>query len=180
MSRVEYEFERATPAEADAIRVMQARSLRILGRGFYAPDTVESFLRAPGTLDDGVVAEGHYLVARARDGRIVGSGGWSQLQPGYARGGPSLPMAADLATVRGVFVDPDCARQGIGAAIMHHVEADSARAGIAALSLAATLSGVALYTLLGYLTARSRAIVLADGSRFGVVEMGKELARRAA
>jgi GNAT superfamily N-acetyltransferase len=180
MSRVEYEIERAAPAEADAIRVMQARSMRVLGRSFYAPAAIESLLRAPGTLDDAVLAEGHYFVARDRTGRIIGSAGWSQLQPGYARGGPALPSAADLATVRGVFVDPDCARQGIGAAMMGHVELDSARAGITTLMLTATLSGVTMYTRLGYLTTRSRTIVLADDAHFGVFDMGKELVRRAA
>lgn len=180
MSNIEYEIACATPGEAGAIRIMQARSLRVLGQGFYAPSVIESFLRAPGTLDEAVVAEGHYFVARDRAGRVVASGGWSQLQPGYSRGGPAVPVAADLAVVRGVFVDPDCARQGIGGAMMRQIELDSARNGIATLTLAATLSGVALYTRLGYRAARPRTIVLADGVGFGVVEMGKELARRAA
>jgi len=180
MSRIEYEIGHATAAEAGALRVMQARSLRTLGRGFYSPDAIESYLRAPGTLDDGVLAEGHYFVARDRNGRPVGSGGWSQRQPGYAKSGPAMAMARDVAIVRSVFVDPDHARRGIATAVMNHIEADSARAGIVALTLSATLSGLTLYTQLGYLTARPRTIVLADGVEFGVVDMGKELVRRAA
>lgn len=180
MSRTDYEIAHALPAEADAIRAMQARSLRTLGRGFYAPAVIESYLCAPGTLDDAVLAEGHYFVARDRQGHVIGSGGWSQRQPGYARGGPAVAVAADLAIVRSMFVDPDCTRQGIASAIMDRIETDSLRAGIVTLTLSATLSGVALYTHLGYLAAGSRTIVLADGARFGVVDMGKELARRAA
>jgi GNAT superfamily N-acetyltransferase len=180
MSRTEHEIAHALPTEAEALRVMQARSLRTLGRGFYAPDAIESYLRSPGTLDDAVLAEGHYFVARDGGGRIVGSGGWSQRQPGYAQGGPTIAVASDLAIVRSVFVDPDRARQGIGSAIMRHIERDSARAGIRTLTLSATLSGLTLYTRLGYLTARPRTIVLADGARFGVIDMGKELVRRAA
>lgn len=180
MSRIEYRIGPAMPAEAAALRVMQARSLRTLGHGFYSPEAIESYLRAPGTLDDGVLAEGHYFVARDGRGRPIGSGGWSQRQPGYAKGGPAMATARDLAIVRSVFVDPDHARQGIGSAIMSHIEIDSARSGIATLTLSATLSGVTLYTQLGYLTARSRTIVLADGVTFGVIDMGKELTRRAA
>jgi hypothetical protein len=63
---------------------------------------------------------------------------------------------------------------------MRHVEADSAGAGIATLTLSATLSGLPLYNRLGYLAARPRTIVLADGTKFEVVDMGKALARRAA
>jgi hypothetical protein len=48
------------------------------------------------------------------------------------------------------------------------------------LTLSAALSEVTLYTQLGYLPARSRTIARADGVKFGVIDMSKELARRAA
>jgi hypothetical protein len=67
-----------------------------------------------------------------------------------------------------------------GWSVMNHIEADSACAGIVTLTLGVTLSGVTLYAQLGYLTARSRTIALADGVKFGVIDMGKELAHRAA
>jgi GNAT superfamily N-acetyltransferase len=174
MSRSEYVIVRANSTEVDAIRVMQARSMRALGRQHYSEEVIEGFLRAPGTLDDMVVAEGHYFVVRDKDDRIIGSGGWSQRKPNYARG-LARPLPRDRALVRGVFVDPDVARRGIGTAIMQHVEIDGARAGVATLSLTATLSGVPLYGLMGYLMVRPHAIVLADGARFRVADMEKSL-----
>ena len=56
-----------------------------------------------------------------------------------------MATARDFAIVRSVFVDPDYARQGIGSAVMSHIEIDSARSGMATLTLSATLSGVTLY-----------------------------------
>jgi GNAT superfamily N-acetyltransferase len=180
MSGIEYEITLAGPADTEELRAMQARSMRLLGGRYYPERTIESFLRAPGTLDDAVVAEGHYFVARDRQDRIVGSGGWSQNQPGYAKGGAALPMSQDRAIVRSVFVDPDCARQGIGGALMRHVEGDCGRAGIALLTLSATLSGVPLYGVLGYVVLRPRVLLLGDGARLNTVDMKKDLSLRQA
>jgi GNAT superfamily N-acetyltransferase len=175
MSRTEYVIVRANSTEVDAIRVMQARSMRALGRAHYSEEAIERFLRAPGTLDDMVVAEGHYFVVRDKHSRIIGSGGWSQLRPNYTQPGIGWVLPRDKALVRGVFVDPDVARQGIGTAIMQHLEIDGARAGVASLALTATLSGVPLYGLMGYLMVRPHAIVLSDGVKFRVADMEKSL-----
>ncbi|MFZ5779004.1 MAG: GNAT family N-acetyltransferase [Pseudomonadota bacterium] len=180
MSVTAYEIAHARAVEAPAIRAMQARSLRELGRGFYAAATIESYLRAPGTLDVDLIEEGHYFVARDRAGRILGSAGWSQRQPAYARHGSPLATGADRAIVRAVFVEPDCARQGIGTALMHHVERDSLAAGIELLTLSATLSGVPLYLRLGYRAGQPRTIVLSDGAGLDVLDMSKSRGLRRA
>ena len=116
-------------------------------------------------------------------GAIVGSGGWSQLPPGYALStgyasstGARRPRSS--ATVRSVFVDPSVARRGVGSAIMRRVEADAARSGIRHLALTATLSGVALYAQkLGYRAVAAAGIDLGDGARLGCVKMEKLLDR---
>ncbi|MGD9879744.1 MAG: GNAT family N-acetyltransferase [Reyranella sp.] len=180
MSSREFEIMPASLADAEPLRAMQARSMRVLGGGYYPVSTIESFLRSPGTMDDAVLAEGRYLVARDGAGRIVGSGGWSRLQPGYAKGGVAMPMARDRAVVRSVFVEPACARQGIGGAIMRRIEDDSAAAGVETLALTATLSGMPLYGVLGYIVLRPRTLVLGDGAPFEAIEMEKRLTCRKA
>jgi GNAT superfamily N-acetyltransferase len=175
MSETDYEIASARLADAEELRAMQARSMRVLGGRYYPERTIESFLRAPGTLDDAVMAEGHYFVASDREGRIVGSGGWSQIQPGYAKGEVALPMARDRAIVRSVFVDPGCARRGIGSALMRWIEADCARAGVTLLTLTATLSGVPLYGVLGYIVLRPRTLLLGDGAELRTIDMEKSL-----
>lgn len=170
----------AEAADIPAIRAMQEHSMRVLGGRHYATDNIAAFVEQFGTMDFAVVREGHFLVATDQRGRLLGSGGWSRLAPGYQRGSEAASPRHDIATVRGVFVDPAAARNGIGAAIMRHAEADAAEHGISMLRLTATLSGVALYEALGYRETARRAIELRDGLRFGCVDMEKQLEKRVA
>jgi len=168
-----YRIRRAADADAGRLRTMQERSLRALGRSFYAADLIDRFIRQVGTMDAKVLAEGHYFLAVDTSGAVVASGGWSRLQPGYVGPGETAGSAAAEPTVRAVYVDPDHARRGLGSAIMRQVEADAVAAGIRMLHLAATLSGIGLYERLGYARGRRRSLVLPDGTPFPVVEMHK-------
>lgn len=179
MHSLHYSIRPATPSEIGAIRAMQERSMRGLGRGFYSPAAIESFIRLVGTMDEAVITEGHYFVATDCAGGILGSGGWSKRRPGYAKaGGDHIAQALDEALVRSVFVDPHNARAGIGSALLSCIESNAAANGIAGLRLAATLSGVPLYARFGYEQVTERRIALADGLEFAVVDMAKTLAPR--
>lgn len=180
MPHFPYRIHRAADADAAPLRAMQERSLRRLGGPFYPADLIERFIRQVGTLDDALLGEGRYYLARDPTGAVVASGGWSLLQPGYDRGGAAVRrVAAVEPTVRAVYVDPDHARRGLGTAIMRRIEADAAAAGVEALGLAATLSGIDLYASLGYQRGRRRFLTLPDGTAFPVVAMHKRLAATA-
>jgi GNAT superfamily N-acetyltransferase len=174
VSASEWTLQRAELGMAADIRAMQARSMRALGRGFYAPQVIERFLEDVGTLDEAVVAEGHYFLVRDAGGAVIGSGGWSRRRPAYGSGG-----AAEAArpVVRGVFVDPGHIRRGIATALMRHVEADASAHGCATLHLCATLSGVGFYGALGYRRLGPRTLRLADGTGFACVDMQAALRR---
>lgn len=154
--------------------------MRVLCGSHYTPDEIETFVEQFGTMDFAVVEEGHFLVAADDRGKLLGSGGWSRLPPGYQRGIGSASAPRDIATVRGVFVDPAATRNGIGATIMRHTEADAARHGVSMLRLTAMLSAVALYEALGYRQTARRAIELRDGLSFGCLDMEKRLEPRVA
>jgi GNAT superfamily N-acetyltransferase len=175
-----YRLRVATDADIPAIRAMQARSMRELGRAFYRPAAIAAMLEAVGTMDDAVVREGHYLVAVGAAGAVVGSGGWSRLPPGYASALGGEAAARDRATVRSVFVDPGAARRGIASAIMARTEAEAAACGVRELGLTATLSGVPLYARLGYRPLERLAVDLGRGRRFEIVKMHKRLSPRGA
>jgi GNAT superfamily N-acetyltransferase len=178
----EHIIRRAGRDDITALRAMQARSMRGLGSAYYGAAVTEAFLRHAETLEEAVVEEGHYFLAEDARG-ILGSGGWSRRVPGYASAGRPAAPAADAATIRSVFVDPAAARRGIGSALMRHAEADAARHGVRRLELLATLSGVPLYTRLGYRATRAAELRLPDGSRFPGIAMAKwldELPARAA
>lgn len=164
----------AGAADIPSIRALQERSMRELGGRHYTADELIQFIARFGTMDFGVVDEGHFFIAMDAGGTPAGTGGWSRRPPGY-QGGRGAGEPADAATVRGVFVDPAAARRGIGSALMRHIEGDAAAHGVTTLKLTATLSGEALYAALGYREVRRRAIDLSGGRSFGCVDMEKPL-----
>lgn len=176
MSACKHIVRPAANADIPALSAMQERSMWVLGAGYYAPEVIAAFMSEIGTMDEAVVAEGHYFIACDRRGAFLGSGGWSQLVPGYARNAPKGALAPNTATVRSVFVDAAAARQGVGTAIMDRVEADARLHGMTLLRLAATLSGVPFYRALGYCPRGRRHFMLSTGARFECLEMEKPLA----
>lgn len=178
MSIREFYIRRAAMTDVPGMRVMQEKSMRALGGRYYAPETLNVFMRQISTMDDAVVAEGHFFVAVDLTGACVGSGGWSQREPSYAAhdGAAMQAMPTDRAIVRSVFVDPDWSRCGLGSALMRYIENDARRWRIGELALTATLSGVDFYRARGYLALEAGAIDLGDDRPFDYVEMKKALA----
>jgi len=147
-----------------------------LGADFYTRAEIANFMEAFGTMDNAIVIEGHFFIAEDPVGAILASGAWSRVRPGYAAGMSAREPAADIPTVRSVFVDPAIARRGVGSAIMRCVEDDAALHGVRLLGLTATLSGVPLYERLGYQVQEVTQIKFRDKTRFGCVKMRKPLA----
>jgi GNAT superfamily N-acetyltransferase len=182
-ARLAFEIRKAGRSDVLEMRAMQERSMLAIGSRYYPRGEIETFLNLVGTMDDAVVDEGHFFVAVDPFERVIGTGAWSSLVPGYARvaGGqqaaPSIARpAAGTATVRSVFVEPECARCGIAQALMHRIETDAAAAGVTRLQLTATLSGEAFYRAMGYAAEPRCTIELPDGSKFGCVKMKKPIA----
>lgn len=173
MSKENYIIRRAERRDIGRMRAMQERSMRTLGSAFYSQDEIEAFLTHSGTMDDAVVDEGHFFVAENADGKIVGTGGWSRLRPGYAAAGGSDSECN--ATVRSMFTDPDFARRGIATAIMARTEADAVFAAVGVVRLTATLSGLSLYENYGFRACREIELRYPGDVRFGGVEMVKRI-----
>jgi GNAT superfamily N-acetyltransferase len=182
-ARLAFEIRNAGRNDILEMRAMQERSMLTIGSRYYARGEIEAFLNQVGTMDDAVVDEGHFFVAVDPFERVIGTGAWSRLVPGYARvagGQRAVPAfarpAAGTATVRSVFVAPECTRRGIAHAIMHRIESDAATAGMIQLRLTATLSGEAFYRAIGYAAEPRGLVELPDGTRFGCVKMKKPIA----
>jgi len=182
-ARLAFEIRKAGRSDILEMRAMQERSMLTIGSRFYSRSEIETFLNLVGTMDDAVLDEGHFFVAVDPFDRVIGTGAWSTLVPGYARvaGGqqaaPSIARpAAGIATVRSVFVAPECTRRGIAHAIMHRIESDAAASGFDRLQLTATLSGEAFYRAMGYVAEPRGHVELPDGTRFGCVKMKKRVA----
>jgi len=161
-----------------AIEDLIARSTRALTSGVYSPRQVESALRALLGVDTQLIRDGTYYVAVA-GGVLVGCGGWSRrrtLYGGDARGdrdAAELDPHKDAARIRAFFVDPDCARKGIGRAILERCESEARRRGFARFELMAMLSGVDFYLAHGYAPGALVQHELERGLAIGLLPMSK-------
>lgn len=167
----------AESSDIPALRAMQERSLRVLGRGFYSATQIEDFITRFGTMDDYLVADRTYLVAEV-SGEIVGSAGWTTRMPGYARYTPDANLYAmsRRATIRSVFVEPLLARQGIGRRIMSAAENAVRGEGFRSVELGSTECGLAFYKTIGYEPLRPLQIELGPSLTFRITVMKKSLA----
>ena len=175
MSQVE--IRRAVSADIPALRQLQERSLRMLGRGHYTTKQIEAFIARIGTMDDYLVSDRTYLVVELED-VILGCGGWTTRLPGYARCAQGEVHAAEpsRATIRSVFVEPLVARQGIGRRIMGAVETALCAAGFRAAELGATENGIDFYRNLGYRPLSVFDVDVGDGISLRLTRMRKALA----
>jgi GNAT superfamily N-acetyltransferase len=166
----------AVSADIAALRDLQERSMRVLGRGHYTATQIEAFIVRIGTMDDYLVADRTYLVAEL-DGEILGCGGWTARVPGYARHihGETQSTEPDRATVRSVFVEPLAARQGIGRRLMKAIEDAMRNDGFRVAELGSTDNGRDFYRNLGYLPSGGFQVDVGDGIRLRLTRMRKSL-----
>lgn len=145
----------ATPDDLPALDALIAASSRQLARDDYTREQIEAAIGTAWGVDTQLIRDRTYFVVLGQD-RIVGCGGWSKRRTLFGADGQAgrdaalLDPATDAARIRAFFVDPACARQGIGRMLLGHCEAQARAAGFKAAELIATLPGVRLYAAHGY------------------------------
>lgn len=175
-------LRRAERRDAPAIDGMHGLSVQALGAADYTPAQIELFLCSLGTYDPTLIDDGTYFVLE-HEGRVVGSGGWSERLPHAelpeessgdgARKLQPFSLSPHSAKIRSVFVHPGYARLGLGSRLVRHAEAEAAAAGHRLLELWSSLTGVPLYRNLGYQPLAPMAILCANGAGLPAVHMAK-------
>lgn len=171
------------PARLDEVEPLNAlihRSADHLSRGFYEPDEIDAANRYVFGVDTTLVRDGTYFVGEV-DGTPVACGGWSRR--GALYGGDQRPMdeapvldpATEPARIRAFFVDPAWARRGIGSRLLRHCERAAWAEGYRALELMATLPGVPLYRVHGFVDVEPVADRMPNGVIVRFVRMRKPL-----
>jgi GNAT superfamily N-acetyltransferase len=174
----------ATSADLDEIERIMKASIASLSRGFYDEQQIASAVRYIGVPDRQLIADGTYYVIddprqppTANRQPLLACGGWSARAKLFT--GTSDQDAAagwsDVARIRAMFVDPACARRGLGRRILEASEEAARQAGFTTLELMATLPGVPLYEACGYRPVEDTVIALPDGVRLGCVVMRKSV-----
>jgi GNAT superfamily N-acetyltransferase len=173
-------LRKAAPADIPQIETLIARSARGLSAGDYRPSQVEAALRAAFGVDSQLLKDQTYFVAE-EDGRLAGCGGWSYrstLFGGDARAGrdsSTLDPRTQAAKIRAFFVDPICARRGVGSMLLEHCENEARAHGFTQTELMATLPGVKLYAARGYVGSAMVHFDLGQGETIEFIPMRKIL-----
>jgi GNAT superfamily N-acetyltransferase len=175
-----YELRAATRADADALKVLIARSARELSAQDYRPEQIEGALQGAFGVDTQLIDDGTYFVVEF-EGQAVGCGGWSRRRTLFGgdahreRDAAELDPGVDAAKIRAFFVDPDHARRGIGRALLERCESEACAQGFRRFELMGTLPGVRLYEALGYKRGAMVHYPVADGVSIEFIPMSKEL-----
>ncbi|MFZ0819888.1 MAG: GNAT family N-acetyltransferase [Candidatus Acidiferrales bacterium] len=188
------------PARAESIRIRKAvdgdipalhtlieASVRGLMAAPHTPAQIEGALGTLLGLDTQLIADGTYFVAdvssERKDDRqlIVACGGWSKRKTLYGsdhregRENALLVPPQDAAKIRAFFVHPDWTRRGIGTQILEACESAARDAGFTRFEMGATLTGVPLYEVRGYVTVERIEVPLHNGASLPIVRMVKQI-----
>ncbi len=172
-------FDRDIPA----LHALIESSVRGLMAGSHSAAQIEGALGTLLGLDTQLIADGTYFVAEA--GRaagnpvIVACGGWSKRKTLFGsdhregREDALLDPGSDAAKIRAFFVHPDWVRRGIGTQILETCEHAARKAGFTRFEMGATLTGVPLYEVRGYVAIERIEAPLRNGSSLPIVRMVK-------
>lgn len=132
----------ATPADAEAVERVLARSYGTLYRGWYTDEALAAALPAMTRANPALLSSGRYFVVES-DGAARACGGWSAVGPG----GGTTP---GLAHVRHFATDPDYLSRGFGAAILRRCLDEAAAEGCAEIETISSLAAEAFYARHGF------------------------------
>ncbi len=179
---MQFLLRQATEADVPSIVALISSSVRSLQVRDYSAAQIEAALETVFTVDSRLIADETYFVAFSADGELAGCGGWSRRKTLY--GGDSqvefaepelLNPAVDAAKIRAIFVHPQYARKGLGTMILEIAEKSAMAENFKRLEMGSTLTGVALYSLKGYVEVDRLAVPVGGGETIEVVKMVKSL-----
>lgn len=171
----------ATAADKPILEALIRKSGIGLSEGFYTAEQAAAITNEVYGVDSALVADGTYFAIEAA-GAIVACGGWSRRGTDcggdHAKSGDDhlLDPGTEPARIRAFFVDPDFARQGLGAMLLDHCTRAAAGAGFKALELVATMPGEPLYLRYGFTAMKRIEMPLSGGVSVALTRMRKELA----
>jgi GNAT superfamily N-acetyltransferase len=183
------QIPKAVAEDIPALRALIDASVRGLQAEDYTPEQIEGALKTVFGVDSQLIADGTYFVAevapesQSANAKViaVGCGGWSKRKTLFggdqwaARQDSLLDPRVDSAKIRSFFVHPKWPRRGIGSAILETCESAAKAEGFSRAEMGATLTGVKLFQVRGYVQLESIEIALQNGASLPVVRMTKQL-----
>jgi N-acetylglutamate synthase-like GNAT family acetyltransferase len=189
----EIQIRKAVTADIPQLRALIDASVRGLQADDYSPQQIEGALKSVFGVDSQLIADETYFIAEVKSKAksetksgsaeiiAVGCGGWSKRKTLFGgdqwtgRKDSLLDPRIDAAKIRSFFVHPGWPRRGIGSAILKTCEDAAKSAGFTRAEMGATLTGVKLFQVRGYVPIESIEIPLENGATLPVVRMAKQL-----
>jgi GNAT superfamily N-acetyltransferase len=178
-------IRKAVPEDIPVLRGLIDVSVRGLQAEDYSPEQIEGALKTVFGVDSQLIADETYFIAQTKNENAeivaVGCGGWSKRKTLYGgdqwteRRDSLLDPRVDAAKIRSFFIHPDWPRRGIGSAILETCESAAKAEGFSRAEMGATLTGVKLFQMRGYVPLESIEIPLQNGASLPVVRMAKQL-----
>jgi GNAT superfamily N-acetyltransferase len=183
--RPDIHIRKAVAADIPTLRALIDASVRGLQSEDYTSEQIEGALKTVFGVDSQLIADQTYFIVEFKtdnaEAIAVGCGGWSKRKTLFGgdqwteRKDSLLDPRNDAAKIRSFFVHPVYPRRGIGSAILETCEAAAKSAGFMRAEMGATLTGVKLFQVRGYIPQESIEIPLENGASLPVIRMSKQL-----
>jgi GNAT superfamily N-acetyltransferase len=166
--------------DVPALQQLIADSVRRLSKDYYTVRQIESAIKYVFGVDSQLLLDRTYYVAE-EDKVIIASGGWSKRNTLYGgdqykeKADPLLDPEKDPARIRAFFVHPEWARKGLGRLILKLCEEAALKNGFTQMTLGATLSGVPLYSAMGYTEIDRTEEIMPDKEVLPIIKMKRNL-----
>jgi N-acetylglutamate synthase-like GNAT family acetyltransferase len=182
---VQIHIRKAVPEDIPGLRALIDASVRGLQAEEYSPEQIDGALQTVFGVDSQLIADGTYYIAELKSENAeiiaIGCGGWSKRKTLFGgdqwtgRRDSLLDPRVDAAKIRSFFIHPAWPRRGIGGAILETCESAAKADGFSRAEIGATLTGVKLFQVRGYVPLESVEIPLQNGASLPVVRMTKQL-----
>ncbi len=177
--RHQFQIRPALPADTSSVAALIELSVRTLQTNDYSPGQISGALAAVFGVDSQLIADGTYYLVESEGREMVACGGWSRRKTLFGgdlaaiREPELLNPATDAAKIRAFFVHPHWVRQGIGTLLLHACEKAAFAEGFRRFEMGATLTGIPLYRVHGYVEVERVDVPLPNGLCLPIMRMSK-------
>jgi len=157
-----------TPADAEAVLEAHNAAIEELGAAVYDDEQVAAWSAGHSPDDYEFDADDRYVVVAEIDGAVRGFGSLSY------HPGEHLTAAVD-GEVTGMYVHPEVAGEGVGTALLEHLETRARERELGALGMWSSMNAVPFYEAQGYERVAERVHEFGGGITGRVLELRKDL-----
>lgn len=160
----------ATPDDDGAVSALLTACYPVFLASHYDADLLDKLLPKMTKASPALLASGSYFLAVARDGGVIGCGGWTRERPG------SGEIAEGLGHIRHVGVHPEWAGRGVGRALFEHWRAQALACGIREFECYSTLNAEGFYRSIGFESEGPLEVDMGPGPNMPSVRMRQSIA----